>query len=264
MTEPTPTHAEEHAPINWVTTPVMTLTPLAALIAVPWYGLTVGYSVAAVVSAVVVLWLCGISITAGYHRLWSHRAYAAHWSVRLFFALFGAMSLQNSILIWGSQHRTHHRFVDDWDKDPYSIKRGFFWAHIGWLLVTEHKSKEDYSNVPDLLADPWIRSLTVARHTVAVPIVPSVQGSPKTSSGKAPGAALTVLGSVGKSVLVAPALKIQLRSMMPMRWPVPLASFHAAFALGRSIPNPTGAALTYAPVSLSRVTVPGNGAARSM
>ena len=32
-------------------------------------------------------------------------------------ALFGAMALQNSILIWGSQHRTHHRFVDDVDKD---------------------------------------------------------------------------------------------------------------------------------------------------
>ena len=72
------------------------------------------------------LWGGGISITAGYHRLWAHRAYHAHWSVRLFFMLFGAMSLQNSILIWASQHRTHHRFVDDWDKDPYSAKRGFW------------------------------------------------------------------------------------------------------------------------------------------
>ncbi len=166
MTEPTPIHAEEHAPINWVTTPVMTLTPLAALIAVPWYGLTVGYSVAAVVSAVVVLWLCGISITAGYHRLWSHRAYAAHWSVRLFFALFGAMSLQNSILIWGSQHRTHHRFVDDWDKDPYSIKRGFWFSHMGWILRDYPSGRNDFTNARDLERDPIV--MFQHRHYLAI------------------------------------------------------------------------------------------------
>ncbi len=166
MTEPTPIRAEEHAPINWVTTPVMTLTPLAALIAVPWYGLTVGYSVAAVVSAVVVLWLCGISITAGYHRLWSHRAYAAHWSVRLFFALFGAMSLQNSILIWGSQHRTHHRFVDDWDKDPYSIKRGFWFSHMGWILRDYPSGRNDFTNARDLERDPIV--MFQHRHYLAI------------------------------------------------------------------------------------------------
>ncbi len=166
MTESTPIRAEEHAPINWVTTPVMTLTPLAALIAVPWYGLTVGYSVAAVVSAVVVLWLCGISITAGYHRLWSHRAYAAHWSVRLFFALFGAMSLQNSILIWGSQHRTHHRFVDDWDKDPYSIKRGFWFSHMGWILRDYPSGRNDFTNARDLERDPIV--MFQHRHYLAI------------------------------------------------------------------------------------------------
>ncbi len=166
MNEPMPARAEEHAPINWVTTPVMTLTPLAALIAVPWYGLTVGYSVAAVVSAVVVLWLCGISITAGYHRLWSHRAYAAHWSVRLFFALFGAMSLQNSILIWGSQHRTHHRFVDDWDRDPYSIKRGFWFSHMGWILRDYPSGRNDFTNARDLERDPIV--MFQHRHYLAI------------------------------------------------------------------------------------------------
>ena len=48
--------------------------------------------------------------------------------------LFGAMALQNSIHIWGSQHRPHHRFVDDEEKDPYSAKRGFWFSHIGWML----------------------------------------------------------------------------------------------------------------------------------
>jgi stearoyl-CoA desaturase (delta-9 desaturase) len=150
------TTRDEHAPINWVTTILFTATPLAALIAVPWYGLARGYSVASIVLCVVVLWACGISITAGYHRLWSHRAYSAHWSVRLFFAIFGAMALQNSILIWGSQHRTHHRFVDDVDKDPYSARRGFWFSHMGWILRNYPSGVNDFSNARDLERDPIV------------------------------------------------------------------------------------------------------------
>jgi stearoyl-CoA desaturase (delta-9 desaturase) len=43
-------------------------------------------------------------------------------------------AIQNSILNWASGHRTHHRFVDDVDKDPYSAKRGFWFSHMGWML----------------------------------------------------------------------------------------------------------------------------------
>ncbi len=102
------------------------------------------------------LFACGISITAGYHRLWSHRAYGAHWSVRLFFMIFGAMALQNSILIWGSQHRTHHRFVDDVDKDPYSAKRGFWFSHMGWILRNYPSGRNDFTNARDLERDPIV------------------------------------------------------------------------------------------------------------
>src|SRR5690606_37544615 len=93
---------DEHAPINWVTTIVFTATPLAALVLVPWYCIIYGFSFWAWLGLVVLRWVCGISITAGYRRLLSHRTYQAHWLVRWFFALFGAMALQNSILIWGS------------------------------------------------------------------------------------------------------------------------------------------------------------------
>jgi stearoyl-CoA desaturase (delta-9 desaturase) len=172
MHEQTPTRAEEHAPINWLTTILFTVTPLATLIAVPWYGLTAGYSVASVVAFVVVLWACGISITAGYHRLWSHKAYGAHWSVRLVFALFGAMAMQNSILIWGSQHRTHHRFVDDVDKDPYSAKRGFWFSHMGWILRNYPSGVNDFSNARDLERDPIV--MWQHRHYLALVIFMNV------------------------------------------------------------------------------------------
>ena len=148
--------ATEHAPINWVTAVIFTLTPLAAVTVVPWYGFTHGYSLTAWLIALACLWAGGISITAGYHRLWAHRAYQAHWSVRLFFMLFGAMSLQNSILIWASQHRTHHRFVDDWDKDPYSAKRGFWFSHMGWILRNYPSGENDFTNAKDLERDPMV------------------------------------------------------------------------------------------------------------
>jgi stearoyl-CoA desaturase (delta-9 desaturase) len=147
---------EEHAPINWVTAILFTLLPLAALICVPWYGIAHGFSTASVVLFFVFLWAGGVSITAGYHRLWSHRAYSAHWSVRLFFMLFGAMSLQNSILIWSSQHRTHHRFVDDVERDPYSAKRGFWFSHMGWILRNYKSGENDFTNARDLERDPMV------------------------------------------------------------------------------------------------------------
>jgi stearoyl-CoA desaturase (delta-9 desaturase) len=148
--------APEHAPINWVTTLLFTITPLAALTLVPWYGIAHGYSPTAWLMALACLWAGGISITAGYHRLWAHRAYNAHWVVRVLLMLFGAMSLQNSILVWGSQHRTHHRFVDDWDRDPYSAKRGFWFSHMGWILRDYPSGRNDFSNARDLQRDPLV------------------------------------------------------------------------------------------------------------
>lgn len=95
----------------------------------------------------------GFSITLGYHRLFSHRSFQASPAVRLFCLVFGAAALEESALLWASLHRDHHRFVDT-DRDPYNIKRGFWYAHIGWMLFWRHEP--DYKNVKDLMADPWI------------------------------------------------------------------------------------------------------------
>ncbi|MCD6060862.1 MAG: acyl-CoA desaturase, partial [Moraxellaceae bacterium] len=119
------------------------------------------------VSFIVLLTFNGMSITGGYHRLWAHRAYEAHWSLKIFFMLFGAMAIQNSILIWASSHRTHHRNVDDVDGDPYSINRGFFFAHIGWMLRNYESGKPNFSNANDLLND----KIVMFQHNYYVPIV---------------------------------------------------------------------------------------------
>jgi len=157
----------EKAPLNWVTTILFSVTFAVAVTAVPVYGFLVGYDAVQWLMFVIVLAFCGMSITAGYHRLWSHRAYDANWLVRSFFAFWGACALQNSILIWGSGHRRHHRHVDDNEKDPYSINRGFWFAHIGWMLRNYKSGTVDLANSQDLQRDP----IVMFQHKYYLPLV---------------------------------------------------------------------------------------------
>ncbi len=99
--------------------------------------------------------LCGLSITAGYHRLFAHRAYTASPILRALYLAFGAASVQNSALSWCADHRAHHADTDA-DGDPYNIKRGFWWAHIGWVF--RHRDGGVLlGGVRDLEADPLVR-----------------------------------------------------------------------------------------------------------
>jgi len=143
-------------PVNWPAAITLYSTSIAALIMVPVYAYFNDISTAAWASFVVLAILNGMSITAGYHRLWAHRTYEAHWTVRFVLMFFGTMAVQNSILVWASGHRTHHRHVDDPENDPYSIKRGFWFAHMGWMVRKFESGKEDFSNAPDLLKDPMV------------------------------------------------------------------------------------------------------------
>jgi stearoyl-CoA desaturase (delta-9 desaturase) len=144
----------EVAPINWSVTAVLGLTFIAAVTIVPWYGFTHGYNGWSWLFFGIFTVLNGIGIGSGYHRLWSHRTYEAHPALRGFLAVMGGMALQNSIIVWSARHRIHHREVDDNDKDPYSIGRGFWFAHIGWMLRDYKSGKVDYSVVRDLERDP--------------------------------------------------------------------------------------------------------------
>lgn len=89
----------EHAPVNWTNMILFSLTPLFAITLVPWYGFTYGYSLYDWLVFVLLMGFCGISITAGYHRLWSHKAYKAHPALRFIFALGGACALQRKSVV---------------------------------------------------------------------------------------------------------------------------------------------------------------------
>jgi len=155
------------APLIWTNILLFSLTFLVAAVAVPWYGLTHHLSLTAWVLFGVFLIANEMSITAGYHRLWAHRTYEAHWSLRLLFVIFGSMALQNSAWAWCSGHRRHHLNVDDVDKDPYSALRGFWFSHIGWMVRQYPSGTEDFSNIPDLRRDRML----VFQHRHYVPLV---------------------------------------------------------------------------------------------
>lgn len=76
-----------------------------------------------------------LAFTAGYHKCYAHSTFRARLSwLHLYFNMFGASVGLGPIRVWAAMHRAHHQFTDDVDRDPYSIKRGFLWAHWGWLL----------------------------------------------------------------------------------------------------------------------------------
>ena len=153
-------------PLIWTNALVFALTFAAAAVLVPWYGLKFGFSVADWGIFVFFLVANGMAITGGYHRLWAHRTYEAHWSLKLFYLVFGTMAMQNSVLVWCSGHRTHHLHVDDEERDPYSARRGFWFSHIGWMLRDYPSGRPDFSNVADLKRDPLL--VFQDRHYVAL------------------------------------------------------------------------------------------------
>ncbi|XP_075154655.1 acyl-CoA Delta-9 desaturase [Haematobia irritans] len=104
------------------------------------------------------LFMGGMGITAGVHRLWSHRAYKAKVPLRIFLMLCQSLAFQNSIYEWTRDHRVHHKFTDT-DADPHNSRRGFFFAHMGWLLCKKHpdvKEKGKQIDMSDLKSDPVV------------------------------------------------------------------------------------------------------------
>ena len=75
-----------------------------------------------------------LGITAGSHRLWTHKSYEASFLLRIILMIFSSIANQGSIYHWVRDHIIHHKFSDK-EEDPHNINNGFFYAHMGWLLV---------------------------------------------------------------------------------------------------------------------------------
>nr|CAD7407323.1 unnamed protein product [Timema cristinae]CAD7433152.1 unnamed protein product [Timema monikensis] len=140
--------------IVWRNVTLFVILHLSAL-----YGLYLALTSAKILTTLFayLLYLCsGLGITAGAHRLWSHRSYKAKWPLKVMLMVFNTLAFQNHVIEWARDHRVHHKFSET-DADPHNATRGFFFSHVGWLLVRKHpdvKEKGKGVDVSDLESDP--------------------------------------------------------------------------------------------------------------
>lgn len=140
--------------VNWFTSSFLVITFFVTLIGVPIYLVNFGLHWLLALLFVFYSIATGMSITLGYHRLFAHKAFDATRPVKLFTLLFGAAAFEDSALDWASDHRQHHKHVDDEHDDPYSISKGFFWAHMGWIFFKLYP--RELTNVGDLRKDALV------------------------------------------------------------------------------------------------------------
>jgi stearoyl-CoA desaturase (delta-9 desaturase) len=118
---------------------------------------------------------CGLGITAGFHRLFAHRAFVARRGVKIALAVLGTMAGHGPAIAWVAHHRRHHAFADE-PGDPHSphllggtgrraALRGLWFAHIAWRFRGDVEV-EAFRYAADLLRDRDLRF--VSRHFVAI------------------------------------------------------------------------------------------------
>uniref|UniRef100_A0A8C2UPH6 Stearoyl-CoA desaturase n=1 Tax=Chinchilla lanigera TaxID=34839 RepID=A0A8C2UPH6_CHILA len=90
-----------------------------------------------------------LGITAGAHRLWSHRTYKARLPLKIFLIIANTMAFQNDVYEWARDHRAHHKFSET-HADPHNSRRGFFFSHVGWLLVRKHPAVKEKGRLLDM------------------------------------------------------------------------------------------------------------------
>lgn len=151
---------------DWINILFLTMTPLLGIPVLIGYSVMTGVEWWMPALFAVMYCLVGLSICAGYHRYFAHKSYECSGWVQGLYAVFGAMAAQNSILRWSSGHRKHHSFSEsDWD--PYSINRGFWWAHFLWIFYVDPAAQQ-LENVRDLAKNPiaswqhrWYRTILI-------------------------------------------------------------------------------------------------------
>ncbi len=130
------------------------------LIGLPFYFYYAAPAPSMIVVSIVLLFLTEIGIGGAYHRFYAHRCYKLSKPAEAVLLFLATLATQGSVLQWSSDHRRHHSFVDT-DDDPYSIKKGFWYAHCLWLF---HKSNPlDVKRIPDLMKN----RLAVFQHRYA-------------------------------------------------------------------------------------------------
>lgn len=114
-----------------------------------------GYHVGLLVGCAVLSFFGFLSLSVGYHRLFTHKSFKAVKPLRFLLLFFGAANQTYSALKWANFHRRHHKYCDHPLKDPYPATRGLAHSHITWLFKEDHKTTNEFL-CKDLLKDELI------------------------------------------------------------------------------------------------------------
>lgn len=95
--------------------------------------------------------LAMLGISAGYHRLFSHKGFKTNTFIKRTLLWLGMIAGQGSPIFWIGIHRGyHHRFADKIG-DAHSPKDGFWHSYILWMFKRNSMS---IRSVIDLVKDP--------------------------------------------------------------------------------------------------------------
>lgn len=137
--------------VNWLNCAFIFGIPLIGCIIALWTPLQLKTAI----WAVMYYFFTGFGITAGYHRLWAHKSYSARRPLEIFLALVGAASIEGSIRWWSRDHRAHHRYTDT-TKDPYSVRKGLLYSHLGWMVMKQNPKRIGRTDISDLNENPIV------------------------------------------------------------------------------------------------------------
>ncbi len=115
-----------------------------------------GWSWRGAALAVVVYGVRMVVVTAGYHRYFAHRAFKTSRLGQFLLALGAQSAAQGGVIWWASHHRWHHRYSDGPEDVHSPARRGFWYAHIGWLYDSDWNDAKA-ALVPDLTKYPELR-----------------------------------------------------------------------------------------------------------
>jgi stearoyl-CoA desaturase (Delta-9 desaturase) len=141
--------------VRWLSTIPFWGVHVAAVVGVIWLGWS--WSGLALALALYAVRMFGI--TAGFHRYFAHRSFKAGRVMQFLLALLGGLSTQKGVLWWAAHHRNHHKFSDEPEDVHSPRQRGFYWSHMGWILVKKHDVIH-WDRIPDLAKYPELRFLT--------------------------------------------------------------------------------------------------------
>ena len=117
-----------------------------------WTGITP----TAIALCIALYWLRIFAIGAGYHRYFSHRAYATGRAFQFVLAFMSQSTAQKSVLWWAAKHR-HHHLHSDTEVDVHSpMHKGFLYSHMGWIFARKHDVADltkvaDFARYPELM-----------------------------------------------------------------------------------------------------------------